>query len=210
MRASMRVISSLSPRLKNMPLLVRSGLSSSPPVWVCTVSERAMRGRAAAIRASHSSSLSTPPSTTTLGCVRVASTSTVRSPALTWRGDWLRSRSGTFTPFATRAPPCSTTCAASGTTGAGGFGCCAGRVFIRAWLATSRAHPADTMAARIESWECPAAACSRIHCRNSMVMIWLMSAPGASRTKALRLSGRVERPAGRRRTPPARIGSPRR
>ena len=45
MRASMRWISGFSPRSKNMPLLVRSGLSSSPPVAVCTVSERASRGR---------------------------------------------------------------------------------------------------------------------------------------------------------------------
>ena len=39
-----------------MPLLVRSALISSPPVLVATVRERARRGFASSIRASHSSS----------------------------------------------------------------------------------------------------------------------------------------------------------
>jgi hypothetical protein len=38
-----------------MPLLVRSSLTASPPLWLSTVSERCMRGRAAAMMASHSS-----------------------------------------------------------------------------------------------------------------------------------------------------------
>jgi hypothetical protein len=61
--------SSFSPRWKNMPLLVRSALPSSPPVLVATVAERASPRLATAISASHSSSESRPPNTTTRGCV---------------------------------------------------------------------------------------------------------------------------------------------
>ena len=46
MRSSITETSPFSPRWKNMPLLVRSALTSSPPVWAATVSERAIRGRA--------------------------------------------------------------------------------------------------------------------------------------------------------------------
>src|SRR5256885_12752525 len=55
MRSSSWLTMPVSPRWKNMPLLVRSSLISSPPLCVATVSERAMRGRAAAMMASHSS-----------------------------------------------------------------------------------------------------------------------------------------------------------
>ncbi len=83
-----------SPRSKNMPSLVRSTLRASPPVCVSTVSERARRRRAAAIRPSHSSSDSRSPNTMTRGRRMVWSTCTRRSPASMYSGELDRSGPG--------------------------------------------------------------------------------------------------------------------
>ena len=90
MRASMRCTTSFSPRSKNMPSLVRSTFSVSPPVLVSTVSERDRRWRAAAISASHSSADSRLPNTTMRGCLTVCTTCTRRSPASRYSGEFSR------------------------------------------------------------------------------------------------------------------------
>ena len=80
-----------------MPSLVRAGLTSLPPLSMTTVSERARRGAAAATSASHSASLSSPPSTTMRGCCSVSNTVTRRSPAHSWLGDPASAGSGKAT-----------------------------------------------------------------------------------------------------------------
>ena len=80
-----------------MPLLVRSSLTSSPPVLVATVSERAIRGLASSISSSHSWSDSRLPNTTIRGLSITFNTWTRRSPASTYSGDSSSRRSGTFT-----------------------------------------------------------------------------------------------------------------
>ncbi|MDT4861536.1 hypothetical protein FQZ97_961440 [compost metagenome] len=176
MRASMRRTSSLSPRVKNMPLLVRSGLSSSPPVWVCTVRERARRGRAASMSASHSSSLNSPPSTTTRGSDSVASPRTWRSPASrrNSEGDSLISgrraatawdRAGT-TAGTTPAPRPSPRCRR-----------CSRKLSSSAAAASSCRQPTFTMASSTDSGEKPATVCSTIQRRSSGVMVCTMVPP---------------------------------
>jgi len=187
MRASMRWTSAVSPRWKNMPSLVRSALTSSPPVAVATVSERAMRGRAASISAAHSSGESRLPSSTTRGCARAMSTSTVRSPASMRAG-----------------APCS---AGSGRAvvgpGPGGavVAVLACSVSSAAWRATSASQPAWHMASTRAGRSSPSAARSAIHARSAGVTGWrvLMAAPRGGTPGA---RGPTRR--GGRRSPPGR------
>ena len=159
MRSSMVCTSALSPRWKNMPSLVRSSFTSSPPVWVATVSERAMRGRAAAIRASHSSGERKLPNTTTRGLASCISTCTWRSPAFSRAGESPSKGSGTGTALG--SPFCT----------ASSFRCSCSVVSM-ASAATSSSQPASRMDCSTTGAEKPAWACSMIQRRSSGVMDW--------------------------------------
>ena len=137
-----------------MPSLVREAFTSLPPVSLITVSDRAMRGRAASTSASHSSSDSRPPKTTTRGLCMVSSTFTSRSCAHSVLGDPASAGSGTRTgggrPWAT-----------------GSAGAWLPRkdcsVWVSASSATSSSQPLLRMAASTASGRQPAWACSMIH-----------------------------------------------
>ena len=163
MRASMVFTSSFSPRWKNMPWLVRSSLTSSPPVLVATVSERLMRGLASAISASHSSSDSRPPNTTTRGSAITPSTATWRSPPSRYRGESPTAGSGTFTAG---GRPCATAC----------WFRWPRRVLSMASMATSSSQPEAFIDCSTLSALWPACAWSTIHWRSSGVICWVMVA----------------------------------
>ena len=187
MRASMRWTSAVSPRWKNMPSLVRSALTSSPPVAVATVSERAMRGRAASISAVHSSGESRLPSSTTRGCARAMSTSTVQSPTSMRVGAPCSAGAGRFV--------------AGVASGEAAVAVSEGKASSAAWRATWASQPAWHMASTRAGKSSPSAARSAIHARSAGVMGWraLMAVPRGETPGA---RGKMQR--GGRRSPPGR------
>ncbi len=78
-----------------MPSLVRAAFTSLPPVWLSTVSERVSRGRANAISASHSASVSRLPNTSTRGSFMLVSTRTGWPSPITSTGEPVSTGSGT-------------------------------------------------------------------------------------------------------------------
>ena len=182
MRRSIRSISGVSPRSKNMPSLVRAACTSLPPVAVSTVSERTSRGVACAIRPSHSCAVSRSAKITTRGrrsdittLTGCPSTTMTLAPSSICGAGTLEPPPGTASRRLARWPR---------------------RVCSIASSATSSCQPLATMALTTSSGRQPASAWAMIQRRNSGVTCWTgvvvlvvwvvvdMSTPAAEALKA--------------------------
>ena len=144
-----------------MPWLVRSPLSSSPPVLMSTVRERDRRGRAAATRAAHSDAVRKLPNTTSSGSCRRCSTVTHLSPA------------SSVSPGSAAATQGRATREGGSAGSVDAQASCA--VSRMAWRAAAGCQPASSRALKIASAGRPSAVSAAIHASTSGVTAWKLS-----------------------------------